>query len=142
MVFGSSARILCKAVVVGRSRHLSHSLAASGAHGPSTIELGLGNSRWEQACMIESLLNASSKPHILRHFCSWMLVFMEPLVSLWGYQLLHFFLGLLHFMGLQSWSFHTLVGLNVQFWVWLWSLWGTGTQFYCACSLPCLCDHG
>lgn len=52
MVFGASSRIL--RVVMGLRAPLAHSLAASEARDSSTVELGLGNSLWKQACAVKS----------------------------------------------------------------------------------------
>lgn len=89
MVFGASSRILC--VVMGLRAPLAHSLAASGAHDSSTVELGLGNSLREQAHAIKSRHpKCQKRAPDFETFLSWVLVFTEPLVSLWGFPLLSF----------------------------------------------------
>lgn len=89
MVFGASSRILC--VVMGLSAPLAHSLAASGAHDSSAVELGLGNSLWEQAHAVKFRRpKCQKRAPDFETFLSWMLVFTEPLVSLCEYPLLSF----------------------------------------------------
>lgn len=78
---------------------------------------GIAESLWEQACTAVSsvyILNAGSNPHILRHICSWMLVFIEAPCPALGVSMVIMFLGLLHFMFLQSWTLYTLVSLSLK----------------------------